>query len=159
MKRNRTKTCFFMLPLVFDTKEDCCFKDILDVHLCKNKVRSIIVRYKKLRLTIVSTLMKNENYRSHKEVDGEHLFEFQIPDELLFSFNMFLQGKYSKMCFTGQTLVKRFFNLKPDDFIFRVFTKSHKLKSELEDKIGEKLPIDSELYDIINEKEEYIDYD
>lgn len=159
MKRNRTKTCFFILPLVFDSKGDCFFKDIIDVHLCKSKVRSIIVKYKKLSLKEVSTLMKHESYGSHKEVDDNHLFEFRVPHDLLFSFKMFLEGKYSKMCTLGQTLVKRFFDLNPDDFIFQVFTKSSKLKRNLEEIIGEKIPSESELYDIINEKEEYINYD
>lgn len=155
--RKKNKTAIMVLPLVSEGKEEINYAKVIDVYLCEDKVRSIIVKYKELSLREKTVLRKHANYRSSKTIKGKSYFEFKVPDEYLYSFNMFLSGKYSQIGIEEKVRIKMFHGIKPDHWVNRVLEKCPTLKSRLEKRLGAEIPDSIDLYDKICE-EEYIKY-
>lgn len=93
---------------------------------------------------------------------GKFIYFYSIPDEYLSDIELFKVGKYSKMsddykqkileCNSNQSKNKK--NTKLYGILYPDSTKGRDIKKDWEDKIGEKLPDDSEVWSISDEKNE-----
>jgi len=115
------------------------------------------------------TLYENKLTRSEYFVDlvdvdnNQVLYVFKFPEEYMHEYNKFKEGKYSHFGVDAKELILEFYtnvfqnNINAVNFLLKlkqILFKEKKLKTEIEDKLGIRLPNDAELTDVINVEDE-----
>jgi hypothetical protein len=89
------------------------------------------------------------------ENDLFFIFEFEVPKEIINSYNKFIEGKYSEIKEEDKKIVlefmKKYISLEISIQVMKIFSKSSILREELENKLGMKIPLDIELSSKPNE--------
>lgn len=108
-------------------------------------------------------LIDNELFIDLVDVEDQVLYIFKFPEDYLHEYEMYKQGKYSHFGKDAKELILGFFttiyqnNLNAVDFLLkvkRILFKDEKLRKKIEYDLKVRLPIDAELSDIMEEKNE-----
>jgi hypothetical protein len=106
---------------------------------------------------IQETLENSKFYECTYEPDpnGEFvMFVMAIPEQFEKDYDMFLKGKYSKMSAKAKQLIS--ISAMPGGSIVKILDRSTELKYKMEEKVGQYLPKDAEVWSSI-EDEKYKD--
>jgi hypothetical protein len=108
-------------------------------------------------------LINNELYINLIDIDNDVLYIFKFPDDYLYEYNKYKEGKYSEFKNDAKELILNFFgevykfNMNAVSFLIKVkqiLFKDKKLKKIIEDELNVTLSDDAELSSIMNKEEE-----
>lgn len=107
-----------------------------------------------------STILESNNYYDNyiKLEDDKYLYSFNVPNHFKNDYISFIKGKYSEYSDNAKHLVCKYIydNSKKvtNSFIYKTLYKTDDRKKYIENRIGQKLPKDAELYSIVNINDE-----
>lgn len=108
-------------------------------------------------------LINNELYVDLIDINNDVLYIFKFPEDYLYEYNKYKEGKYSEFKNDAKELILNFFgevykfNMNAVNFLIKVkqiLFKDKKLKKIIEDKLNVILPDNAELSSIMNKEEE-----
>lgn len=108
-------------------------------------------------------LINNELYIDLIDIDNDVLYIFKFPDDYLYEYNKYKEGKYSEFKNDAKELILNFFgevykfNMNAVSFLIKVkqiLFKDKKLKKIIEDELNVILSDDAELSSIMDKEEE-----
>jgi hypothetical protein len=87
------------------------------------------------------------------------MYSYGVPDEFKNDFTLFLDGKYSEMSAVFKAKITKFHALRKSHEIYGILYKTDARRRRVEEKIGQKLPKEAELYHCLkNSRETYHDH-
>lgn len=87
------------------------------------------------------------------------MYSYGVPSEFKNDFMLFLDGKYSKMSDVFKAKITKFHALRKSHEIYGILYKTDARRRRVEEKIGQKLPQEAELYHCLkNSRETYHEY-
>ena len=151
----------FLLPMLGGTRK-VLFYDTLFINAFidkRNNVDCITLLYRKsttkLFKEFVALLQTVKAFIEIEEPSPNHfLFVFKIPRGYKRDFEAFKQGKYSKMRDKYKLEILDFHRMDITGKLGQILFKSKERREELEQRLDAILPEGSELYSIMDEKEE-----
>lgn len=158
---NLTKTSLFLLPCLGGTRLSFGWDYLVNAYVSKEEQPKLHLIYRFIGSENYNTLEKfliNNKYFLKVNEKDKYLttYIFNLPDEHLEDYHLFLNGKYSKLSEQLKQKIMCFHKLDKKSNIYRTLYKSKELKKELEMELGIKLDEESELASIPEFKTEII---
>lgn len=157
----KNKSCFFILPLLgypsywYYGLVNCYLRDELNKSSLGNKIFINLTNYDNKVLNIVEF---NQFYQLE---DKTYMYVFDIPNRFKEDYNLFCTGKYSYMTEEAKKLICKLSGIKPvqESVVYKVLYKTSDQRNKIEDLIGERLPLDAEVFSLPDlDKETYSIY-
>lgn len=106
-------------------------------------------------------LSKKEGFLTHIDLkDNQIIFIFKFPEEFIYEYNLFKNGKYSRFRHDCKALIINYWNSKLSqgaiNRLKQIFDRSDNLRKELERTLGIKLSSEDELSEGYNDIKETI---
>ena len=158
---DKTKSSMFLLPMIGGTRK-LLFYDSLFINAFidkRNKKDCIVLLYRKSNRKLFKEfallLHRLKCFVEMEEPTPTHLiFVFKIPRGYKKDFEAFKRGKYSEMRDIYKLEILDFHRSDIDGRLGQILFKSAERRLKLEQALDATLPEDSELYSIMDEKEE-----
>lgn len=157
----RTKSYTYLLPMLGPGKELFMIDKLVNVFVgTQNHDDCIGLLYRfssdPLFLQLEKAFKQFSYFRAIEDTDPYHvLFVFNVPKKYRKVYNKFIKGKYSKFPQIYKLHILDFFNLDKHSQVCHILFKTEKRRHLLEKILGTDLPLESELYSIIDEREIY----
>tara|TARA_R100001082_G_C4359702_1_gene158709 strand:+ start:759 stop:1502 length:744 start_codon:yes stop_codon:yes gene_type:complete len=156
-----TKSSLFVLPMLGGNRK-LLFYDSLLVNTFIETTEDedcIALLYrksaKKVFKEFCELLTRTKSFKRMYEPTKYHIvIVFNIPYKHKFNYKAFKKGKYSKFRDTYKLQILDFHRFDIDGVMGQILFKSHERKKLLEKRLDAILPEDSELYSIMNKKDE-----
>ena len=160
IKKNRSMT--YLLPLVLDGINDINKKAIVNTYIYNINEPDLNLKHIEGLFILVSyqeeskeTFMYNSRCIYCEDIDDKYFMVF-IRANLVYvkDLNLLINSQYSKISDLSKQLIVKFYNLSLDSKQVKILTKNSKLKEQIEDELGCKLPSDQELgekFEVSNE--------
>lgn len=153
----KNKSCFFILPLLgypsywYYGLINCYLKDILNKPELENKV---FINLKNYDSKVLRILEFNQFYQLE---DKTYMYVFNLPSRFKEDYQKFCEGKYSHLSDDAKHLICKLSGVKPvmESVVYKVLYKTGDQKQRIEELIGEKLPLEAEVYSVPNLEREY----
>lgn len=171
---NKSKT--YLLPLMSEVinLDLRFFKYLKNTYLfdCNNEYENCIFIYHEFNFrnpeftAYEHKLIKNEYFINLVDVEDKVIYIFKFPEEYLYEYNCYINGKYSEFGVDAKELILAFWtrvyknNPNAIPFLIKVkqiLFKDEKLKKIIEQDLGVILNISSELGECMNKKYETIE--
>jgi len=154
----KNKTTRFLLPMFGDSMgsffETYFINAYLDVEDIDKKTDTLCLyllyrfRATKEYLDFEEKLQNHEQYRGHYEPDKHHtIYLFEIPDEYIDEYRLFLKGKYSEFSNDYKYQIMKFFNFDAEGDTFQILNRGDRRRKKIEEDLGVKIPKEIELED------------
>tara|TARA_R110000737_G_scaffold210037_2_gene227817 strand:+ start:141 stop:881 length:741 start_codon:yes stop_codon:yes gene_type:complete len=157
----KTKTSLFLLPMLGGERKLLFYDSLfinafIGTHKKKDCIKLLYRNsLKKSFKEFAIVLQRLKLFITLEAPSPSHvLFTFKIPKKYQKDFNKFKLGKYSKMDDVYKLQILDFHRFDIDGTMGQILFKSKERRQELEEQLDVELPQDSELYSIMNEKEE-----
>lgn len=112
-----------------------------------------------LFLKFEQALKKFRSFKCSYDPSPFHvMFIFEVPHDQQENYNKILEGKYSKITPDYKSQILEFHGFEENGELGQILYKSPKRKARLESALGVDLPKDSELYSVMDLKEETFNY-
>ena len=157
----RTKSFTYLLPMLGPGKEFFMLGKLVNVFIkTQNNDNCIALLYRysadPLFLQLEKAYKQFSYFREVEDVDPYHvLFVFNVPNKYKNIYKLFIKGKYSHFPQIYKLHILDFFNLDKHSQVCQILFRTEKRKKILEKVLNATLPVDSELYSIIDERETY----
>lgn len=150
----RTKTCYFVVPMVFKKKDDVRWNQYF--------VNSYIVDVDEFpKLGLLYRFFQTDDYKQFEaemkkhpmfdrivETDLQHsMFVFRFPEKAILDVEHFLEGRYSEITENTKQNILNFNVINKDSGIGSILYKSEQRRKQLELNLGAELKPELELYD------------
>lgn len=153
----KNKSCFFILPLLgypsywYYGLINCYLKDILNKPELDNKV---FINLKNYDSKVLRILEFNQFYQLE---DKTYMYVFNLPSRFKEDYQKFCEGSYSHLSDDAKSLICKLSGVKPiqESVVYKVLHKTLDQKQRIEELIGEKLPLEAEVYSVPNLEREY----
>lgn len=153
----KNKSCFFILPLLgypsywYYGLINCYLKDIINKPELEDKVFINLKNYDNKVLRIPEF---NQFYQLE---DKTYMYVFNLPNRYKEDYYKFCEGKYSQLSPDAKSLICKLSGIKPiqESVVYKVLYKTADQKAAIEELIGEKLPLEAEVYSSPNLEREY----
>ena len=159
----RNKSSMFVLPMLGGSRHLFMYNSqLLNAFIGFNDhVDCIVLLYRwsgdPLFAKFENALKQFQSFIISYDPDPYHvIFVFKIPTDHEEDYKKFLIGKYSELSDIFKLKIIDFHNAELDGTLGQILFKSNNRRLELEEKLGCKLPEDSELLSIINEEDEIL---
>jgi hypothetical protein len=168
LKREKTKTSLFLLPILTYETGETANQVLWDIGLFKNAYLKIDTHdyvspehtislhfdwksgkhtFDRYEDILISNFKEFECIKTYAPDSTSEMMVFNIPDKYNLIYDCFLQGKYSYLPDTYKQHILKFTSQPKDGKIHRILYKSKLLKEEMEKSLGCKIPDNAELYD------------
>jgi len=150
-----------VIPMIFNSSFDYKKEHLINTYVGLKEVdeEHVYFKYPMVDKELISEL--EANFTTHpcfvENIDFNDfiVYKFKVPEKWLDDYHLALEGKYSKISKVGRNTILGYIRNEYGSELTKkfenIFSKSLKLKQEIEEKIGEKLPVSAELYAILKE--------
>lgn len=155
------KSCFFILPLLgypsywYYGLINCYLNDKLNKPELKDKIFINLKNYDNKVLHIPEF---NQFYQLE---DKTYMYVFNLPLHFRDDYYRFCEGKYSHISQEAKSLICKLSGVKPimESRVYKILYKTADQKAQVEELIGEILPMDAEVHSVPDlDKETYTQY-
>ena len=158
MKKNKSSE--FLLPMLGGNKTLFMYNSLLkNCYAGTNEDKNCIVLVYKYSDSLLfnkfeRAIIKLRSFKKAFDLRKYTIFIFKIPTYYKKEYKHFMDGKYSKFSLEYKLQILGFHEQEIEDRLGQILFKCEDLKNKLEYELDEILPEDSELYSILNMKQE-----
>lgn len=156
----KNKSCSFILPLLGKRRD--YFEGLINCYL-GDEVNKPLDSLTKLFVHMEQysdSYTKIDSFDQFYKLDDDtYMLVYNIPSKLQDDYIRFYKGEYSKMSEDAKELICKFSSQRPvmNSIVYKVLYKTADQKEAVEKLIGQKLPMDAEVYSIPDlDREVYI---
>lgn len=146
-----------LIPVLFNSTFDYEKGKLVNIFTGLNSVDESHIYLKYLKCyskEVEEKLMNHHSFVENIDFDTFIIYKFKVPVKWLEDYKLLLNGQYSKVSKVGKSTILGYFEKEYGKGVKlkmeQIFNQSLKLRKEIENKIGESLPIDAELHSKLN---------